>query len=174
MAKKKHLLQRQSGGHVVHIFGSDHPHGMPEHFLHGAVDIDYDSAVRADTSRQDYSVAPRYWYLDLTFVCQRCKQRFVWTRDEQRFWFEELRFWIDSHPSLCRQCRATKREMSELRRAYDSGISSALSCKAIPEKEVMRQILADYLTLAGVLSPRMVENLDLLERQIQNLSSTGG
>ncbi len=172
MGTKKKQTQRQPTSHVVHVFGSDHPHGMPKHFLHGAVHIAYETAVRADISRQDFSVAPRHWYLDLTFICKRCHHEFIWSRDEQRFWFEELRLWIDSHPFLCRGCRATKREMTEIRRSYDSGITSALACRTIPEKETMKQTLHDYRTLAGVLSPRMAENLDLLERQIQNLRTT--
>lgn len=168
--KKRKLHEPASQG--FHSFGSDHPHGMPPHFLHGAVHIDYETAERADISRQDFSVAPRHWYLDVTFICQRCHEKFVWTRGEQRFWFEELQLWIDSHPFLCRQCRATKREITELRRLYDAGIAAALASRDVSEKECMIQAMSDYQTLVGVLPSRMAENLALLERHLQNLRRT--
>lgn len=156
---------------IVHIFGSDHPHRMPGHFLDGAVYIDCETAERADISRQNYSVAPRFWYLDLTFICGQCHQKFVWSRDEQRFWFETLRIWIDSYPLLCPKCRAAKREMLKVRRSYDSGIAQALACRTVPEKVAMIRTLHDYQALGGVLSSRMAENLGLLERQMQNLEA---
>lgn len=142
---------------------------MPTHFFPKAVAISYETAERADTSKQDFSVCPRHWYIDAYFVCQMCEQQFLWSRSEQRYWFEELRLWIDSHPFLCRECRARKRDITAVRRSYDAGIGSALSSGTVMEKEALRQVLQEFEVLAGVLPPRMAENLALLERQIQNL-----
>ena len=40
------------------LFGSTSPEKMPPHFFWHARAIAYDSAIRADVDRQDYTVAP--------------------------------------------------------------------------------------------------------------------
>ena len=124
--------------HLVTIFGGDDPRFMPEFLFFNSIHIDYETAERADTAKQDYGVAPRYWYVDVTFICLQCRQEFVWTRGEQRFWFEEARLNVDAQPHYCHACRATKRKMTEVRRSYDNGIGAALACKTIAEKQSMK------------------------------------
>ena len=87
------------------VFGNTHPAKMPVHFFYGALKLDYGSAVRADISKQNYTVCPRHWYVDATFKCVECGSEFVFTSEEQRFWFEDLKFFVDSQAKRCPACR---------------------------------------------------------------------
>jgi hypothetical protein len=89
--------------------GDTDPKKMPPHFFDGAVSIDYDSAVRADISKQGYTVCPRHWYIDATFKCVDCGKGFQFSVDEQRFWYEQRRFFVDSKPIRCAACRKKER-----------------------------------------------------------------
>jgi len=78
------------------VFGDTDPKKMPLHLFRGAVSIDYGTAVRADVSKQDYTVCPRHRYIDATFKCIDCGNDFLFSTDEQRFWYEQRRFYVDS------------------------------------------------------------------------------
>ncbi len=91
-------------------FGEADAKKMPAHLFHGALSIDYDSAVRADISKQDYTVCPRHWYVDATFKCADCGSEFVFSAQEQRFWYEDRRFYVDSQPKRCAACRKKERQ----------------------------------------------------------------
>ncbi|WP_420841919.1 zinc-ribbon domain containing protein [Fimbriiglobus ruber] len=42
-------------------------------------------------------------------TCEDCKQPFVFTASEQQFWYETLKFWVQSHPKQCISCRRVRR-----------------------------------------------------------------
>lgn len=90
-------------------FGDTDPRKMPFHLFHGAVSMDYPTAVRADFTKQDYSVCPRHWYIDATFRCQDCGKDFLFSAEEQRFWYGERKFYVDSRPVRCPECRKKER-----------------------------------------------------------------
>ena len=117
------------------IFGNTDPNMMPLHFFHEAIKIDYSTAVKADTSRQNYSVCPREWYIDAKFLCNDCDTNFIWSALEQKVWFEDYQFWVDSHPTLCKECRKEKRELKKIRQEYDSLVPIARSSKEIGVKK---------------------------------------
>jgi hypothetical protein len=81
-------------------FGQHDPRKMPPHLFFGALHIDYSTAMHANSRAQNFSVCPRHWYVDATFRCARCGLDFVFTAEEQRFWYEQLGFWIDSRETL--------------------------------------------------------------------------
>ena len=86
-------------------FGSDDPREMPPHFFWGALRLDYRTAVRAETTRQNCSMCPRYWYVDAHFRCERCGAEFAFSAAEQRVWYEDYGFWVDAFPKHCPACR---------------------------------------------------------------------
>ncbi|MBI1369796.1 MAG: hypothetical protein GC162_14215 [Planctomycetes bacterium] len=149
------------------FFGERDPRKMPRHLFSGALQIDFASATRADTSKQNFSVCPRHWYVDATFLCPRCGEKFTFTRDEQRFWYEELRFWIDSRAKHCATCRSELRKLKSLRQEYDLEIEKALMRHAEPD--VKQRLLEVIQTLedGGVELPeRMQEKRALLRKQL--------
>ena len=99
---------------------------MPPHFFYGSLRLDYGSAVRADPDSQNYGVCPRYWYIDATFRCARCNAEFSFTATEQRTWYEEYGFWIDSLPKHCLACRRELRDLKAARQEYDQCVEEVL------------------------------------------------
>jgi hypothetical protein len=93
----------------VSNFGEHDPKKMPAHLFHAAVQVDYASAVRADITKQDFTVCPRHWYIDATFKCVDCGSEFPFSAKEQFFWYEERRFFVDSLPKRCALCRKKER-----------------------------------------------------------------
>ena len=83
---------------------------MPSYFFFGAVRMDYRKAERAEVEKQNYTVCPRHWYVDATFVCRDCKEEFVFTASEQRFWYEERKFLPSVVPIRCVACRKKERK----------------------------------------------------------------
>ena len=91
-------------------FGDTDPRKMPMHLFYGAIKLDNDTAIRADITVQNYSVCPRHWYIDATFICDGCKQEFCFSATEQKYWYEALRFYVDSQPKKCKSCRQYERD----------------------------------------------------------------
>lgn len=52
---------------------------------------------------------PFYAYYNKDMTCADCKTDFVFSADEQRFWYEEKRFPVVSYPKHCLDCRRKRR-----------------------------------------------------------------
>ena len=148
------------------IFGNTDPKLMPTHFFFGAISIDYSTAVKAKTSKQNYSVCPRQWYIDANFKCKGCDTNFLWSASEQKAWFEDYQFWVDSYPTLCPKCRKEKRELKNLRQEYDKLVAEAKSSKRIEiKKRVVELIYALEKSLK--LPEGVIETKKTLIKQIK-------
>lgn len=148
-------------------FGSTNPRLMPKHLFGGANHIDYGSAIRGNPQKQNFSVCPRYWYIDADFVCANCRKEFTWTAGEQKAWFEDYFFWIDSSPRLCKKCMANRRHLESLRKEYDAIVSAAQPTGATDKKHRVIEIVGELESAFGNLPEKMVETKKLFERQIQ-------
>lgn len=95
---------------VIDIFGDTNPRKMPRHLFREAVELDYEGAVKADISRQAPATCPRHWYIPATFVCVDCKEPFLFSVHEQRFWYEERKFFPGVLPVRCTPCRKLERK----------------------------------------------------------------
>ena len=59
---------------------------------------------------------PYFAYIDAELRCEDCGQAFVFAAAEQRYWYETLKFWVQSRPKQCITCRrARRREAGEQR-----------------------------------------------------------
>lgn len=75
-------------------------------------------AVEGDVARQIYCVAhdvPKYFYVDEQKTCVQCRQSFVFSAEEQKFWYESLQFNFNSTAIRCRNCRRQKQSERALR-----------------------------------------------------------
>ncbi|HKE60551.1 MAG TPA: zinc-ribbon domain containing protein [Pyrinomonadaceae bacterium] len=75
-------------------------------------------AVRGDVSKQVYCTAhhvPKYFYLDEDHDCIQCGQRFTFSGEEQKYWYETLKFNFCSIPIRCVDCRRRRRSEHALR-----------------------------------------------------------
>ena len=119
------------------LFGADDPREMPRYFFGPALFIDYATAKRANIGKQNYTVRPRSWYVDVEYECPACKKLFIWTAKEQRIWFEVCRILVDAHPHSCRSCRKEHRRLKELRKEYDEIVAEAASGDPAKRKRVI-------------------------------------
>ena len=150
-------------------FGTTNPKNMPEHLFFGAIYKNYETAVKADISKQNFSVCPRHWYIDVGFKCKGCEQTFIWLVEEQKAWFEEYVHYIDSKPNHCRQCRYQQRRIKKWKQIYDQHLKLARSKGDIDAKITIINTI-DSMEKSGAHIPkRMLEVRDLFRKQVYKL-----
>ena len=116
-------------------FGCDDPRKMPDFLFPRCMEIDFNTAIKANIRKQNCSICPRYWYVDMSIKCKECRNKFVFDTFEQRTWYEQYRFWIESIPTRCKACRKSVREEKSLRKSYDAKISIAISGHDLNQKK---------------------------------------
>jgi hypothetical protein len=160
-------------GHDIDCFGDTDPRKMPTHLFFGALHIDYGTAERADVAKQDFSVCPRHWYINATFRCEACGTKFVFSAQEQRFWYEARRFYVDSQPRRCPACRKQDRRTKLLKQQYDNLISGAVAGEDVAAKQAVVAILDELASTSYRLTERMTERRQLLVKQIKKQQADG-
>jgi hypothetical protein len=136
------------------------------------VGLDYDSATKADTSRQNFTVAPRHWYVDVNVRCERCGEVFRFTAAEQKTWYEEYNFYVDSFPRHCRACRGERRKVKRLRQEYDRDIATALTSSDLDLKIRVATVVDELRDAGETLPERALENRRTLAKQLARHSRT--
>lgn len=58
---------------------------------------------------------PRYFYLDQDRTCIQCGRAFVFSAEEQKYWYETLKFHFDAVAVRCPECRRRRRSEKALR-----------------------------------------------------------
>jgi hypothetical protein len=130
--------------------------------------LDNGRALRADPRKQFYTfkypwdtAQPFFAYFDRNRTCEACGEEFVFTKEEQQYWYEQLQFVVYSVPNQCPACRKERRqkrnlnrELSELLRAGVPGqidqlrrIAAIYAAMGKPEKE--KAYLAEVRKLGG-------------------------
>ncbi len=71
-------------------------------------------AMTANPSAQIYSWHPHISYFDEKKNCQFCKKDFYFSKNEKRFWYEQLKFQLDATPANCPTCRKEKRNKKQI------------------------------------------------------------
>jgi hypothetical protein len=67
--------------------------------------------IPADWSKhKPHNGAPIFWYQDQSKKCVDCGVEFVFSKEEQKHWFEELTIPIYAEANRCKDCRATVRK----------------------------------------------------------------
>lgn len=59
---------------------------------------------------------PYLAYWDRQKICRDCHTDFIFSAREQRYWYEELKFWVQSDAIHCLSCRRARREKKALQR----------------------------------------------------------
>ena len=131
-------------------------------------------ALKAALDKQVFCDHPPYLaYYDVTMdPCTDCGQPYVFGASEQRFWYEELQFMVQSRPKQCAPCRKQRRErnlaqqqLGEATRTLDPRDPDQLATVA----ELLYQAGAhrkgrEYAARARNLVRRLGNREDLVER----------
>jgi hypothetical protein len=129
-----------------------------------------ESVLVADTAKQNYSVFPRSYYVDVLRTCQTCERPFIFFAREQRHWFETLKFFVDADCVLCAKCRRESQAIRRRLRRY-----SDLQRRSSPKPAELKMLVDDaaYLFARGVL--RDVANLGRLKnRAVKSIPDYAG
>ena len=155
------------------VFGSTSPHLMPTHFFMSGtyVILDYEQVQRANAERQNFTVAPRNWYIAATITCLKCQKQFVFSVDEQKVWYEEYRFFVDSFPNKCLSCRRNARHVKQLRQQYEASITDALSNSDVVLKRKVVSVIDSLVNSSSEVPPKMLERRDTLLAQLVKLET---
>jgi len=139
---------------------------MPPHFFYGSLRINYETAIPAAVDKQNCSICPRYWYVDAVFGCARCGAEFLFSAGEQRAWYEEYGFWVDSLPRHCPECRRDLRKLKAVRHEYDQNVAHTLRHGDLESKKRLASVIDQLCERGGELPPRINENRRRLASQI--------
>ena len=81
-------------------------------------------AIAANPASQTYcDWLPYLAYFDNAHHCVECGMSFIFSKEEQRYWYEELGFWVQSKPNQCRKCRAGKRKRAQANRDLQKALA---------------------------------------------------
>jgi hypothetical protein len=77
------------------------------------------TAIEADTSRQISRPVQVTHYYDVEKVCRDCGRRFIFFAEEQKYWYEELQFPLESDCVRCCDCRRQLRAIANQKQRYE-------------------------------------------------------
>jgi len=77
------------------------------------------TAVVANLSRQKITAVGVTHYFDLDRVCRACGKRFIFFAEEQKHWYEELGFTLNSDCVRCVPCRKQEQGIARKRQRYE-------------------------------------------------------
>lgn len=119
--------------HIGHQYDPDYIPSLPR------------GAVRGNPRKQLYGMhVPKYFYLDENKICVSCSAPFVFGAEEQKHWYETLKFTVHSRAIRCPDCRRALRREKNLR-ARIASAKSAL--KVNPDDPSLLLSLAENIAL---------------------------
>jgi hypothetical protein len=66
---------------------------------------------------------PYLAYIDRDYVCEDCHNPFIFRAREQQYWYEELKFWVQSYPKQCPECRWKRRAKQKVVQDLQNALS---------------------------------------------------
>lgn len=121
------------------------------------------TGVLADLSRQTPATVPVTHYFDLERQCRDFRRPFIFFAEEQRHWYEELGFGLDSDCVRCVDCRKQQQSIARKRELYDSLFH-------VPDKTIEQSIqMADAclaMIEAGIFTVRQTQRVRCLMNTI--------
>lgn len=105
------------------------------------------TAVAADLARQTPATVPVTHYFDLERQCRDCKRPFIFFAEEQKYWYEQLGFGLESDCVRCVDCRKKQQGIARQREIYESlfhvrdkdqeqTLAMAYACLCLTEQDV--------------------------------------
>lgn len=88
------------------------------HFTIKKLSYYQETAIPADTSRQNFSLYPRTIYVDIERQCIQCDKWFLFYALEQKYWYEHLGFYVDADCTKCINCRINERGIKKFMMTY--------------------------------------------------------
>lgn len=78
------------------------------------------TAIAADLKKQSSATVPVTHYYDVERQCRDCNQMFIFFAAEQKYWYEELKFPLESDCIRCFPCREKQRNIAHTLKQYEN------------------------------------------------------
>jgi Probable zinc-ribbon domain len=114
------------------------------------------TAIAADVSRQSPATVPVTHYFDVTRICRDCGKPFIFFAAEQKHWYEELGFTLDSDCVRCVVCRKAQQGVDRKRHRYEELFHVA---NRTTEQEMELADCGVSLVESGVFHPRQLQHM---------------
>jgi Probable zinc-ribbon domain len=114
------------------------------------------TAIPADVSRQRPATIPVTHYFDAKRQCADCGSPFIFFAAEQKYWYEELGFPLESDCLRCVVCRKKQQGLELNRLRYEELFHVQ---DRTPEQELEMAEYALSLVEAGVFGKRQIERV---------------
>ena len=77
--------------------------------------FDANRVIESKIEEQTFCDSPPYLaYVDKSKECQACGTEFIFSKEEQKYWYEDLKFWVQSIPKNCKRCHKKIRDERNL------------------------------------------------------------
>jgi len=116
-----------------------------------------ESAINADISKQNYSIFPRNVYVDIEKQCKQCNRWFIFYAMEQKYWYEELRFYIDSDCVKCTDCR--KKEQSIKHMMLDYELLATIENRTELDTKKLKNIALELFQLGYIRDKNKIDKI---------------
>lgn len=78
------------------------------------------TAIAANLGKQVSATIPVTHYYDVERQCRDCRQMFIFFAAEQKYWYEELQFPLESDCVRCFPCREKQRQIAHSLKHYET------------------------------------------------------
>lgn len=141
------------------------------------------TAIAADLSKQGRATIPVTHFFDAKRTCADCRRPFIFFAAEQKYWYEELGFPLESDCVRCAICRKRQQGLEQSRQRYEE-LFHMQDRTTAQNRELAECSLS--LVEAGLFNKRQLErvrsilkalgpepNLEPLWRRVHALESGG-
>lgn len=123
------------------------------------------TAIWADTREQLPATIPVTHYFDSKRVCRSCGAYFIFFAEEQKYWYEELKFPLEANMLECLNCREKEQRLQQARLTYESILSKDLRS----DVEIIQLIECGLLLVeAGIFSAKVLSKLRSFVRSVDD------
>lgn len=114
------------------------------------------TAIVADVARQGTPTLHVTHYFDAKRVCRKCGQPFLFFAEEQKHWYEDLKFPLEADCLDCVPCRKDEQRVRAIRQKYDALLGQTARTDADTLELVECGL---YLVESVVFSVKLLPNL---------------
>ena len=125
--------------------------------------------LQGNPENQYFTVSGIDWHIGVKLVCAKCSKTFVFSAKEQQNWYENLKFWADSVPIECRNCRAAKRSIINLNKR----LCKVLSVKSmqISDYNEIVDVAFEMISSGVVIGGRLAQKIKMASKKVDSLDA---
>lgn len=111
------------------------------------------TAIGAHTAKQPPATFQVTHYFDSKRICRKCGAYFIFFAEEQRYWYEALKFPLEANAVECTNCRKHEQKLGEAREIYEA----LLAKQERSEEETIRMVESGlFLVEEGLFSHKVL------------------